>query len=191
MVRGVPDDGLREKKKKKYIHTYKKFTKNMKCNANDNLEWRHFGWNCRSVICSVQQYKWRRRSSWIYFKETTQWNEADKDISFFFRISSQQASILRIPCPVLAVPFSFQSLSSKTLMAASVSPSPSTNFKNVMVHSLGPGSGPSASSRALCSQISDRSSCVEILIMRVPFEDTFNTVRTNSSTSLNTLLLLV
>ena len=69
MVREIPENGLREKKK--YIHTYKKFTKNVKCNANDNLELRHFVCNCRSVICSIQKYKWRRTSSWRYFKETS------------------------------------------------------------------------------------------------------------------------
>ena len=54
----------------------------------------------------------------------------DKDLFFTFRISSQQASILTIPCPAVAARCSFQSLSSDTLLSASVSPSPFSQLQN-------------------------------------------------------------
>jgi len=69
---------------------------------------------------------------------------------FFLSITSSQ----QVPS-VAAARCSFQSLSSVTLMTASVSPSPSVNLKTVTVFTLGPGSGSSssASSRALCFRI--------------------------------------
>ena len=70
------------------------------------------------------------------------------DLFFNFRIYSQQANILTIPCPVAAACCKFQSLSSDTLMPASVSPSHSANFQTVTVLSSGSGSGSSAPSYA-------------------------------------------
>lgn len=58
-------------------------------------------------------------------------------------------SKLTIPCLAVAARCSFQSVSSNTLMPATVSPSHSVNFDTVMVLSLG-----SASSGALCFRIS-------------------------------------
>jgi len=52
------------------------------------------------------------------------------NLLFSFSISSQQASIFKIPCPVVADLCSFQSLSSDTLMSASASPSPFSQLQN-------------------------------------------------------------
>jgi hypothetical protein len=63
-------------------------------------------------------------------------NEVWRDTNlsfFFFRISSQQVSNPTIPCLDFDVHCSFQSVSSNTMMPASVSPSPSVNFKTVMI----------------------------------------------------------
>jgi len=69
----------------------------------------------------------------------------DNDVFFSFRISSQT------PCPVAAARCPLHLMSSNNLMAASVSPSPSVNFKTVTV--LRWGSGSLTSSRALCFHI--------------------------------------
>jgi len=60
---------------------------------------------------------------------------------------SQQASIHKIPGLYSC---SFKSMSPNTLPPASVSQTPSVNFKTVMFPSLGSGSSSSAYSRALC-----------------------------------------
>jgi hypothetical protein len=78
----------------------------------------------------------------------------ETDLFFTFRISSQQAVFLTVPYPVAAARCSFQSLSTNTLMPASVSPNHSAKFQTVTVLSLGSGSGSSAFWKALRFRIS-------------------------------------
>jgi len=68
----------------------------------------------RSGDARVSEYSLQKSSTYTW---------RDKDLFFSFSISSQQARILTIPCPVAAARCSFQSLSSDTLMSASSSPS--------------------------------------------------------------------
>ena len=69
----------------------------------------------------------------------------------------QQASILTVPCPGVAVRFSFQSMSSDFLMPLSGSPSPSVKFKTAVILSLGAGRSSSACFRAPFFRISKSS----------------------------------
>jgi 3-polyprenyl-4-hydroxybenzoate decarboxylase len=62
--------------------------------------------------------------AWNHLSSTEVWR--DKDHFFSVRTSSYHAHILTIPCSVVTASCSFHSMSSNSLMRASVSPSPSS-----------------------------------------------------------------
>jgi hypothetical protein len=145
-------DNLFRHRKKIYLYLQKMLMKHEM--TNDSLRKRSFLSNCRQVTCiivsNVQQHKWRCTTPcrWLEDTQTEVW--PDIDLFFSFGICSQQASILTVPCLVVAACCLFQSMSSTTLMPASISPSTSANFKTVTVLSLRLGPGSSASWRAPC-----------------------------------------
>ena len=59
--------------KKKYIHTFEKFTKYINWQTNDNLRKIHVLLNCTRVVwiinCNVQQYRWRCAGPWSWLQE--------------------------------------------------------------------------------------------------------------------------
>jgi hypothetical protein len=63
----------------------------------------------------------------LKIRSTVVWG--NKNLFFYYRTSSKQATNLIIPRPVGAARSSFQSTSTDTQMKASVVPCPSVNFK--------------------------------------------------------------
>jgi hypothetical protein len=120
--------------------------------THDNLRNRRrsFLLNCRRIfISTVWQCRWRWKCRWMWLEEINHWSLVRQTSS-----SPSESPHSKHPHNYLSsYCCSLQSLSSNTLMPASVRPSHSTNFQTIMVLSLGSGSGSSASWRALCHRI--------------------------------------
>lgn len=147
--------------KKTYLYLCKTYKKYEILQTNGNLRRRHFLFNCRQVIwiittssaIQVVMHK-SLKMTWRNQKLNSGGTKISSSPSeFHLLVGSKNPHNSLSSCCCCC---SYESVSSNTLMPASVSPSPSVNSETIMVLSLGLGSVSSASSGVLCFGISTR-----------------------------------